>query len=639
MMPPRHATRRIHGSRLDKKMTTTETTPPKRLTMRPGEEIDEDERQERRQLSSELAAIFGGLDRLVTLLRVYPMGHPLVYGFASQLAARLNAAIEQHGPLTVQLGASDLSTDWGAPFFSQEGSERDHFIWFQSFSDGLAALTFEAGITAEELERLMMIINRADLRRLPPDDDTVTVLWEAALSHVEATSLDGFVDAGGGAILGELTEPQARTLVVQASIMPSSPAATRLIELSQGAPHSPVDSFTRHHARDATQLIAKNSSQTGAAEMAEALRVDPAWLERLMGEWTAGADLEYRLVEALLSIIRTSPGSAAASRAADTIVQLTTQLFTERAWPSVISLVRLLRARQALFKGGADPLAEILALASDPLQLEALIFLCQKDRAAQPQLIELLSLLDHALVQRQLLRSLADEKKELRAPDAIVAILFAVTDEQTQLAWCAEELMSSAIYLTRMVQALRGKPLGPNVHAASRILAAALKSSFAPLRRDALLAYSAEWGSQTILERDVEPMMSDRDEEVRQLAMDLLRRERPQSFLARLDLIIEQADFTHRQPGELRFILKHYLELRPGCEAKLLVLLDTKGWFSAERRHVATSVARLLIELGDASTIAFVRQQAASIWVAPSLRNEYRRLLARAGHHDEADKP
>lgn len=620
-------------------MITTETDTPARRTPRPGEEIDEAERQRRRHLSGELAAIFGGLDRLVTLLRVYPMGHPLVDGFASQLAARLDAVISEHGPQTVKLGASDLSTAWGAPFFSQEGSERDHFVWFQSFSDGLAALTFEAGISAEELERLMMIINRADLRRLPPDDDTVTALWEAALPHVEATSLDGFVDAGGGAILGELTEPQARTLVVQASIMPASPAATRLVALTQGFPTSSVDSFTRHHARDATQLIARDSSKTGAAEMAEALRVDPAWLERLMGEWTAGADLEYRLVEALLSIIRTAPGTAVAGRAADTIVQLTTQLFTERAWPSVISLVRLLRARQALFKDGADPLAEILALASDPLQLEALIFLCQKDRAAQPQLIELLSLLDHALVQRQILRALADEKKELRAPDALLAILIAVTDEQTQLAWCAEELMSSPTYLTRMVQALRGKPLGQNARAASRILAAALTSSFTPLRRDALLAYSAEWGSQTILERDVEPLMSDRDEEVRQLAMDLLRRERPQSFLARLDMIIEQADFTHRQPGELRFILKHYLELRPGSEAKLLALLDTKGWFSAERRHVAISVARLLIDLGDAATITFVRQQADSVWVAPALRKEYRRLLERAGHIQEADKP
>jgi hypothetical protein len=584
-----------------------------------------------------MSAIFGGLDRLVTLLRVYPMSHPLVDGFAQQLAQRTNTLAEAHGPMVVQIGAIELRTEWGERFFSQENSERDHFIWFQPFSDGLATLIFEAGVTAEELQRLMMIINRSDLRKLPPDDDAVTVLWEASLAHIQAESLDGFVDAGEGGILGELTEPQARELVVSASIAPGSPSATRLVTLTRSFPASPVDAFTRHHALDAARVV---STTHNAEEMAEALRVDPAWMGRLMAEWTAGADLEYRLVEALLSLIRTSPGTPIAARAADTIVQLTTQLFAASAWASVISLVKLLRARQSLFKGDDNPLAALLALASDPLQLETLIFLCQtSDEPTQRQLIELLGLLDHALVQRQLLRSLADEKKELRSLDALITLLAAVTDPQRMGEWYTAELLASVTYLTRMTQGLRGRALGDMARAATHIFTAALKSPLTELRRDALLAYNAEWGSQTILERDVEPMMSDSDELIRQHAMDLLRRERPQSFLSRLDAIIERADFTHRPPGELRFLLKHYLELRPGSEPKLRALLKTRGWFSAEGRMVAASVARLLCERGDEPSIALVRARAHSALVAPKLRQDYRRALERAGLLEPTAQP
>lgn len=149
------------------------------------------------------------------------------------------------------------------------------------------------------------------------------------------------------------------------------------------------------------------------------------------------------------------------------------------------------------------------------------------------------------------------------------------------------------------------------------------------LRAGALHAYDPQWGSQHILETFVKPLTSDRDEQIRKLAMELLRRERPQVFLALLQSLVEDGQIVDRSPSELRFMLRQYMQHYPGGEAKLRALLHTSGWFNAERRELARCVATILIEFGDAETITLISAQARNLWTYPKLRHEYRRLLER----------
>jgi hypothetical protein len=604
--------------------------PEKKLTPAtpPAEESPDGLTRVRQQLGAELTPALGNMDRLVTLLRVYPLGHPLVDQFATQLAAKLAKLAERFGAIELTVTADAIASEWGDLLWDARRSERGHFLWFQAFSEGLSGFIIHDDLDADELQRFMQLVNRCDLRQLPTDDDIITLAWEARLEAIEIISSPGAAAATVCGALGALPEHQVHAQLVDAAITPATKAARALHTHARTLPA--LDSFTQHHLQQTIAGAGGGRAPLGAEQIAEALRVDPSWIERVSAEWQHGADLEYRLIEALISILRTSPGTPQAAMAAETILTLATQLFEEQNWTALASQIRLLRARQAdLARSQHKPLDEVIAFISTPARLETLLYQVQRARADHVMLSDLLVTLDADLVQRQLLGALADGKRELRAVNVLVDILIRVTTPATMNALREAKLLDSPFYLTRMMDGLAGRKLGTLAPTIAQLYCAALTHDLIDLRRAALLAYTHEWGTQSILDNQVRQLADDSDEQIRQLALDLLRRERPQVFLDLLDELVEGGHIAHRSPGEVRYLVRQYMELRPGGEAKLRGLIDTNGWFSSERRELARGVAAVLIEYGDAKTIAAITEQARSLWTYPKLRLEYRRLLER----------
>lgn len=596
-----------------------------------GDVIEDQEslKRERARRAAQMNTIFHAFDRFITLLRVYPTGHPLVDNFAHQLADQINEYIDEHNEsMFVRVRATELLTEWDEPFFSRDESERDHFLWYPAAADGMISFDFMPGVTAEELTSLMQVINIADLDQMPLDDDTVTLLWERDLQLIDHHALEGYIDAGELGIFGNLSEPEAKAMVMSAAIAPDGEQGRKLSTMFAGVEATTkADVFTKlqHKASPLDKL-----PEVPADVLADAFRVDTSWVADLIEEWLGENNLEYRLIESLLSIVRVSPESEHGRRAADTIFELTTQLLDRHSYDVVITVLKLLHARRALFEAseGIDPLGEILDHLSDPLRLEALIYQAQKQPAHRVAIVRLLKLLDPDNVQKHILTTLSTPNKEVRALGPLVGILIAVSTQTNQQNLIAEQYTSKEVYLERMLRGLRGKDLSAHP-LLPRLMSKAIEHGPPKVQKLALEMADRTWCSPMILDRFISPMMSHEDQSIRKLAIDVIRDFAPSIFEAWLDENIEADKLIYRAPGEIRFMLDYYLDEDPAHADALLPMLETHGWFNEQRRALARNVALVLLRRNHPGAIELVRQYADSFFTSRALRDEYRELLER----------
>jgi HEAT repeat protein len=140
------------------------------------------------------------------------------------------------GPIwaaTDELVLTVTETDfiWEEQVVYRQGNRSESLSW-SLFKDGMRAVTIRRGADADELPRLLTIINKA--RFLPPDagDDLPTLLWEHEFEFIEFRFIDFFSGDGAGSIpqvsgqmqdgpsaadrkarVAEEAPPQARSLV------------------------------------------------------------------------------------------------------------------------------------------------------------------------------------------------------------------------------------------------------------------------------------------------------------------------------------------------------------------------------------------------------------------------------------------
>ena len=126
--------------------------------------VIEEQQQEKRldqRIASELGTIFNQLDRLVTMMRVYPKGHPILDEIAQGIISRIRQAIATFGDLEVNLGATELQTAGGTAFFSATQSERQQFIYYNTYADGVIRIDFHEGVSSKDLQDFLGVVNRA----------------------------------------------------------------------------------------------------------------------------------------------------------------------------------------------------------------------------------------------------------------------------------------------------------------------------------------------------------------------------------------------------------------------------------------------------------------------------------------------
>jgi serine/threonine protein kinase len=139
-----------------------------------------------------LREMFKQLERMLLAQQQYSGDHPEATRRSEALERYLISAIEarpgglfwQVTPYAFALG-EDLVWEPCAPF------DR---IPYQLFADGVRTFVLSPGLTAAEFRKLLAIVLMNRAQDMPPEDDFVTLLWEAGFDHVEFEAIDSFAE-------------------------------------------------------------------------------------------------------------------------------------------------------------------------------------------------------------------------------------------------------------------------------------------------------------------------------------------------------------------------------------------------------------------------------------------------------------
>jgi hypothetical protein len=580
------------------------------------------------KLASELASFFNAVDRVVTMMRVYPMGHPLLDGLIDNLHSRLSAILEREDAIFVNLDATELTTADGIPCFSEELAEKDEFIWYAPYSDGLLQLEFRRGLEADELRSFLRVINRAAVDAIFSDDDTVTLLWELQLDHIKYFAVEGFVDAGELEDFGERTEQEAVDLIADAAIEPNGAEAGELDVLFDNLNIAHLDLFTRMQVEANAKVIVPELRDQ---DLAYAFAVDESLVDRLCDEWMEGSELEYRLIEALLSVIRVAPGTAGASRAAEMIESLVLELLESQSFQQAVRILELLHERRELFfDTEVDPLGELVTKLSDPMQIEALVNIFQRRPGERESITRLFLLLGRDNVLQQILGLLADDDRNVVALPQLVDIIFELVDESTETLITAPKYVEQSTYLRRLMSELPDRDF-VDWRPTTRLIRRAIDDPDPEVRELGLMLDHPCWDDAGLAQNYLVPMADDADERIRKLALEQLGDKHPELFQEAIRDTILARKMGGRGHAELRFLMRVFLESSPDAPEYLRSLLDTKGWIGKGSREFAKMAAAILIESGDQAGIAKIQEACDSLLTSPELKRSYESSLRRFG--------
>ncbi len=587
----------------------------------------EEDRRERQKLAGELTMIFHAFDRLANLMRVYPKRHPLVDALTGQVAGIVNDLLVDHGIVRLTLHASDIKLEGQDVCFSRDLTERDDYIWYDPYADGLVWFSLEAGLTTKELMNFMDVIVRVNAGNVGEDDDTTTLLWEIESEHIDFESLEGFVDGG---IIDDLgcTEPEAVNHVVDLAMSPDEDNPLLGSMFVHSMKSDDLDIFTRMHLQTADKMSMPRMADD---DISYAFGIDKVAMRKLLDEWGSGLNLEYRLIETLLSIIRTQPKSSAGERASSIITQVTLQLLDKEEIHGVVVILRLLQARRKLLElAKADPLADLIERLTAPFQLEATLNLFEKEPSKREDIATMLGLLSPVKVQAHLLTVLA-RQGQVSNEETLVTVLRQVTTPETEMALTSGEQLRSTSYLRRMLFGLSLFADAAEWEPATRLVRAGLGHDDDELKMLAMAVEHPFVESGSAAQAFLVPMSIKGGTEVRQRALALLAKFHRALFLKSVKENLLEGKFAGRSHGEVRFLMRTYIEHVPDAPVQLREMVDVSGVFNEEAREFAKLAAMTLIEHRDEGVVEIMRTRAGSLWSSPTLRKQYKEILETTG--------
>ncbi len=143
------------------------------------------------------------LARTIKNCRLYDAGNPTVIRFRQQLVASLHQVIRQHGSFVLRIGPDDVTCQ-GVSLYPARS--RDDNLALPFYRDGIRAMTFLEGTEPREIDALVSSVLRVTGPEASEDEDLVTVLWDAQLTHVTIDYIppEGGVEGTGAETEGEL---------------------------------------------------------------------------------------------------------------------------------------------------------------------------------------------------------------------------------------------------------------------------------------------------------------------------------------------------------------------------------------------------------------------------------------------------
>jgi len=133
--------------------------------------------------------------RTLKTCRLYDGNNPTVVRFRADLHVATARLVEQHGAVQLRFTADDVTCE-GESLYAARSREDNLALPF--YRDGVRGLTLTRGIEARECDVLVDALLQVTGQNFS-EDDLVTLLWEAALAHVEIDYVpsEGEVGAGG----------------------------------------------------------------------------------------------------------------------------------------------------------------------------------------------------------------------------------------------------------------------------------------------------------------------------------------------------------------------------------------------------------------------------------------------------------
>jgi HEAT repeat protein len=131
------------------------------------------------------------ITKTVKTFNVYPKDNPIYHKFATELFEKFNAFFESGDELRIDIEQYSLLYKESEVYRSEEKTDN---LAMLLFSDGLRQITFQKGITSEEISDFIDILRFAPKSVMSDDDDIVTLLWEKNIKNMGYTAVEDTVD-------------------------------------------------------------------------------------------------------------------------------------------------------------------------------------------------------------------------------------------------------------------------------------------------------------------------------------------------------------------------------------------------------------------------------------------------------------
>lgn len=119
---------------------------------------------------------------------LYPEDHSITQKFFFKVLAGLQKHVSQFGELRIDV-TKDALLHQGEQIYKEMSSGDDRFV-VSLFSDGITWISFQEGITLEEIIAFFRVLNRYKIPLKEADGDLVTALWDLNLPHLYYDATD-----------------------------------------------------------------------------------------------------------------------------------------------------------------------------------------------------------------------------------------------------------------------------------------------------------------------------------------------------------------------------------------------------------------------------------------------------------------
>ncbi len=144
---------------------------------------------ENKQKFTLIGDIIQALTRSQKTLKMYPQNNPVYTKAIDDVFTRLNDFIVENGQLIFRFKQNEILVEDTVVY--ENKARQDNLALF-FFRDGIREITFNAGLSREEIETFLTITAK-DFDSQCLDDDMVTLLWEKNLKHIDYVATDEFI--------------------------------------------------------------------------------------------------------------------------------------------------------------------------------------------------------------------------------------------------------------------------------------------------------------------------------------------------------------------------------------------------------------------------------------------------------------